>query len=268
MTTFRQLLSSSTQPAVGTFVKIPAPEVAEIISLAGFDFVVIDTEHALLSVRDVYGLIVIYSRMGVAPLVRISDHSYGDGQRYLDAGAAGLLVPHVSNGAQAEATMRQFLFPPLGTRGMGYAARAGLWGNLPGGPAEYVRFGQDDVVRIAMIEEREAIDDLDRILSAPGLDGVFIGPGDLSLSLGVRPNSTTVHDAVTKAIAAAAAAGIPVGTVAQGSEQIRLRAEQGCRFILVGNDASLLNDSARRAASTAREAISAAMGSPAASAKP
>src|SRR3954466_11680680 len=134
---FQKLLKSAQRPLIGTFVKLPALEVAEIIGAAGFDFVVIDTEHALLSVRDVYSLVVVYSRMGVAPLVRITDHGYGDGQRYLDAGAAGILVPHISNATQAGATMRQFLFPPAGTRGMGYAARAGLWGALPGGPPEY-----------------------------------------------------------------------------------------------------------------------------------
>lgn len=259
--TFRKLLRESQSPALGTFVKIPAPEVAEIISLAGFDFVVIDTEHAPLSVRDVYTLIVVYSRLGVAPLVRITDHGYGDGQRYLDGGAAGLLVPHVSNGPQAEEIMRQFLFPPRGTRGMGYAARAGLWGSLPGGPAEYVRAGQDDIARVAMIEEREAVDDLERILAVPGLDAVFIGPGDLSLSLGVAPNSDEVGVAVDHAIETAVAAGVPVGTVAQGADQIRRRAGQGCRFVLVGNDASLLNDSARRAVSTAREAVATATSS-------
>lgn len=256
--TFRKLINQPGPPALGTFVKIPAPEVAEIISLAGFDFVVIDTEHALLSVRDVYVLIVVYSRMGVAPLVRITDHSYGDAQRYLDAGAAGVLVPHVSNCQQAEATMRQYLFPPLGTRGMGYAARAGLWGSLPGGPAEYVRAGQEDIARVAMIEEREAVDDLERILAVPGLDAVFVGPGDLSLSLGVAPDSDEVGAAVDQAIETAVAAGVAVGTVAQGAEQIRRRAEQGCRFVLAGNDTGLLNEGARRAVSDARQAITTA----------
>jgi 4-hydroxy-2-oxoheptanedioate aldolase len=111
MAMFRELLRSSEGPIVGTFVKIPALEVAEIVGEAGFDFVVIDTEHALLSVRDVYSLLVVYSRMGVAPLVRITDHGYGDAQRYLDAGAAGILVPHVSNAGRRHAPV------PVPTRG-------------------------------------------------------------------------------------------------------------------------------------------------------
>lgn len=257
MVMFKQLLRSADRPLIGTFVKVPALELAEIVGEAGFDFVVIDTEHALLSVRDVYSLVVVYSRMGVAPLVRITDHGYGDAQRYLDAGAAGVLVPHVSNGEQAVATMRQFLFPPEGTRGMGYAARAGRWGMLPGGPAEYVRVGQQDAARIAMIEERESVEDIERILAAPGVDGVFVGPGDLSLSLGVPGGSPTVLDVVTTAISAAVRAGVPAGTVVQGAEQARLRLEQGCSFILIGNDTGMFADAARRTRAIGREAVDA-----------
>jgi 2-keto-3-deoxy-L-rhamnonate aldolase RhmA len=254
MIMFKRLLQSSDRPVVGTFVKIPALEIAEIIGETGFDFVVIDTEHALLSVRDVYSLVVVYSRMGVAPLVRITDHGYGDAQRYLDAGAAGILVPHVSNADQAASTMRQLLFPPAGSRGMGYAARAGRWGSLSGGVAEYVRAGQEDVARVAMIEERESVEDIDRILATPGVDAVFVGPGDLSLSLGVPGGSPAVLDAVSTAIAAAVRASVPVGTVVQGAEQARLRVEQGCRFILIGNDTGMLVDAARRTLAAAREA--------------
>ncbi|SNT21327.1 HpcH/HpaI aldolase family protein [Actinacidiphila glaucinigra] len=256
---FQQLLKSSGPPVVGTFVKIPSLEIAEIIGEAGFDFVVIDTEHALLSVRDVYSLVVLYSRMNVAPLVRVTDHGYGDAQRYLDAGAAGILVPHVSGAAQAEMTMRQFLFPPAGTRGMGLAARAGLWGGIRGGSAEYVRAGQEDVARIAMIEDQGAVEDIEAILAVPGVDAVFIGPGDLSLSLGVPGGSPAVHEAVTRSIKAAVRAGVPVGTVVAGEEQIRLRAEQGCRFILVGNDTGMVSAAARRTLARAREALPAAV---------
>jgi 2-keto-3-deoxy-L-rhamnonate aldolase RhmA len=255
MTMFKRLLQSSDRPVVGTFVKLPSLELAEIIGETGFDFVVIDTEHALLSVRDVYSLVVLYSRMGMAPLVRVTDHGYGDAQRYLDAGAAGILVPHVSNAEQAAATMRQFRFPPDGTRGMGYAARAGRWGMLPGGAAEYVRAGQEDVARIAMIEERESVEDIDRILATPGVDAVFVGPGDLSLSLGVPGGSPEVRAAVTTAIEAAVRAGVPAGTVVSDGEQARLRAEQGCRFILIGNDTGMFVDAARRTLATARDAI-------------
>jgi 2-keto-3-deoxy-L-rhamnonate aldolase RhmA len=258
MTMFRPLLERGDRPAIGTFVKIPALEIAEIIATAGYDFVVIDTEHALLSVRDVYEMVVGYSRMGVAPLVRVTDHGYGDAQRYLDAGAAGILYPHVSNGEQARAILSRLMFPPHGTRGMGYASRAGLWGALPGGAAEYVRVGTEEVARVAMIEEPEAVDDIAAILTAPGLDGVFVGPGDLSLALGKPMTSPEVQDAVTTVVEAAVRAGVAVGTVVQGAEQITLRSRQGCDFLLVSNDTGMLTSAATRTLAEMREALDAA----------
>lgn len=260
MVMFNKLLRSSDRPVIGTFVKIPALELVEIVGEAGFDFVIIDTEHALLSVRDVYSMVVLYSRMGVAPLVRITDHGYGDGQRYLDAGAAGILVPHVSNAEQAESTMRQFLFPPDGTRGMGYAARAARWGMQAGGVPEYLRTGREDVARIAMVEEKESVEDIDRILATPGVDGIFVGPGDLSLSMGEPGGSPAVVDAVSTAIAAAVKADVPVGTVVQQAEQAKLRIEQGCRFLLVGNDTGMFVDAARRTLAIGRDAVDAVKG--------
>ena len=249
--TFRELLAAD-RPAIGMFVKIPAPEVVEIIADAGFDFVVIDTEHALLSVREVYEMVVLYSRCGVTPLVRITDHSYGDGQRYLDAGVAGLLVPHIADGAQAEAVMSQFVFPPEGTRGLGSGSRAG---QLAGGRAAYVEAGRKDVVRIAMIEEKSAVADLDAILSTDSVDGVFAGPGDLSMSLGVASGSPEVRAAIDGVIATAAAAGVPVGTVVSKPEQVAERVAQGCRFVLVASDLGTVSSAMKTAAAGARAAI-------------
>lgn len=257
MSSFRSLLGEGKGdgPALGMFVKIPAPELTEIIAGAGVQFVVIDTEHALLSVREVYEMSVLYAALGVLPLVRVADHGYGDAQRYLDAGVAGLLFPHVSNGAEAAALGRQFVFPPRGTRGMGFASRAGRWGMLPGGRAEYLRFGDDEVMRIAMVEERESVEDVDAILAADGIDGVFIGPSDLSLSMGESGTSPAVSGAIDHVITRAVAAGKPVGTVVSGTEELRKRAAQGCDYLLVGNDTGVFSRALRRSIDGFREAV-------------
>lgn len=255
MNSFRSLLGAGDGPALGMFVKIPAPELTEIIAGVGVQFVVIDTEHALLSVREVYEMSVLYSALGVLPLVRVADHGYGDAQRYLDAGVAGLLFPHVSTGAEAARLGRQFLFPPRGSRGMGFASRAGRWGMLPGGRAEYLRFGDDEVMRIAMVEERESVDDVDAILAAEGIDGVFIGPSDLSLSMGEPGKSAAVSAAIDRVIERAVAAGKPVGTVVTDPEQGRERAAQGCDYLLIGNDTGIFARSLRRSFDGFREAI-------------
>lgn len=239
MKSFRALLDNTDHPPLGMFVKIPAPEIAEIIAGTGIDFVVIDTEHALLSVRDVYEMTVVYAGLGVLPFVRVTDHTYGDAQRYLDAGVAGLLFPHVSNGAEATALGRQFLFPPRGTRGMGFASRAGRWGQLPGGRTEYVRFGDEEVVRVAMVEERESVQDVDAIIAAEGIDAVFVGPSDLALSMGLPGRSPEVLGAIDHVIARAVAASTPVGTVVSDPQEAQRRVEQGCSFLLIGNDTGI-----------------------------
>jgi 2-keto-3-deoxy-L-rhamnonate aldolase RhmA len=254
-TSLRAAIEAANGPALGTFVKVPAPEITEIIARSGFDFVVIDTEHALLSVRDVYSMIVVYSGLGVVPLVRVSDHGYGDAQRYLDAGAAGVLVPHVSNVDQAQQVTRQLLFPPEGTRGMGFAGRAGQWGGLPGGRAEYLRYGQQDAVRMAMIEDAEAVGNVAEILETDGLDAVFVGPGDLSLSLGVAAGDAALGKALDTVITAAVAAGVPAGTVVTSPDEARRRAEQGCGFLMVGNDTGLIRTAATTALTSHRAAV-------------
>jgi 4-hydroxy-2-oxoheptanedioate aldolase len=245
-TAFADLLGGD-RPALGTFVKVPAPELAEIIAGVGFDFVVIDTEHALLSVRDVYQMVTLYAALGVVPLVRVPDHGYGDAQRYLDAGVGGLLFPHVSDAGEADVIARQMLFPPRGSRGMGYASRAGRWGMLNGGREEYVRFGDHDAVRIAMIEEQGSVQDIDGILAVDGIDAVFIGPSDLALSMGQAGTPERVSQAIDHVIDAAVQAGKPVGTVVQGAEAARKRADQGCSYLLVGNDTGIFARAMRSA---------------------
>lgn len=241
--------------AIGTFIKLPSLELAELVAIAGFDFVVIDAEHAPLSVRDIYELVVVYSGLGVAPLVRVPDHGYGDAQRILDSGAAGVLVPHVSARDQAEQVARQLLFPPRGTRGMGVASRAGRWGTAPSDVAEYLRRGDEEISRIAMIEEPQAIDNIEQIIDVVGIDALFIGPGDLSLSMGLQVSDQRVTDAVDHAIARAVANAMPVGTVVGSAQQARRRADQGCAFVVVGSDAGIAGAALKSTSQSIRDAL-------------
>ena len=242
-------------PPIGLFVKVPALEICELVADAGFTFVVIDTEHALLSVRDVYAMVVTYSNAGVRPLVRVTDHGYGNAQRYLDAGAAGILVPHVADAAQARQVVNQLRFPPDGTRGQGAASRAGRWGGIP--VAEYRRRGREEVLRIVMIEDREGVENIEEILQVDGLSAIFIGPGDLRLSLGEGATSEEVAAMIDTAIGAAVCANVPVGTVVANPEQARLRSDQGCDFVLAGNDTGLIGRSLRELMRTTTAALGA-----------
>ena len=227
-------------PPIGTFVKIPAVETVEIVKLAGFDFIVLDAEHALLSLADLNRMILVARAIGISPIVRVPDHGYGDVQRILDAGAAGLFFPHVADRAECEKVVRQASHPPYGTRGAGGGMRAGNWGIAGRGNANYVQDGISKVMRIPMIEERIAVDNADEILAVEGVDGVFIGPGDLSMTMGMKPADPEVQSAIEEVLKKAKAARVPVGTVASDAAGARRLIGKGYDFILVSNDTGML----------------------------
>ena len=227
-------------PPIGTFMKIPSVETVEIVKLAGFDFIVLDAEHALLSLSDLNHMILAARALGIAPVVRVPDHGYGDVQRILDAGAAGLFFPHVADRAECEQVIRQASHPPYGTRGAGGGMRAGNWGMAGRGGASYVKDGVDKVMRIPMIEERIAVDNADEILAVEGVDGVFIGPGDLSMTMGMKMADAEVRSAIEEVLKKAKAAQVPVGTVASDAGGARRLIEKGYDFILVSNDTGML----------------------------
>jgi 2-keto-3-deoxy-L-rhamnonate aldolase RhmA len=242
MTWLKDLLNEPGRrvPPIGTFMKIPAVETVEIVKLAGFDFIVLDAEHALLSLSDLNHMIVVARAIGISPVVRVADHGYGDVQRLLDAGAAGLFFPHVADREECERVVRQASHPPYGTRGAGGGMRAGNWGMAGRGGASYVKDGAEKVMRIPMIEERVAVDNADEILAVEGVDGVFIGPGDLSMTMGMKPTDPEVRGAIDEVLKKAKAARVPVGTVASDAAGARRLVDQGYDFILVSNDTGML----------------------------
>lgn len=239
----RDLLDGERVP-IGTFVKFPVVESLEILKLAGFDFVVIDFEHAPLTLSEINHMIVVARSIDLVPIVRVPDHGYGDVQRILDAGAAGILVPHVSTAEQCRQVMTQALHPPHGTRGAGGGMRAGDWGMTPAGRSAYASNGKDKVVRIPMIEEKDAIPNTAAILAVEGVDAVFIGPGDLSMTMGARMTDEPVQQAIEAVFQVAKSAGVPVGSVAGDASGARRLIDHGYDFVLVSNDTGMLGRAA------------------------
>ena len=230
---------------IGPFLKIPSVEVVEIMKMAGFDFVVFDAEHAMLSVSDLNVLIAVARANDLPPLVRVSDHSYGDMQRILDAGATGILWPHVSNADEARQVVSQAWHPPVGTRGSGGGMRAGGWGISRDDDINYRGDGRDRVMRVPMIEEIGAVEKADSILSVEGIDGVFIGPGDLSMTMGKKPTDPEVVEAVERTFQVAKSKSLPVATLARGAADARRLIEHGYDFVMVGNDTGMLAKTAQ-----------------------
>lgn len=229
---------------LGTWLKMAAAEPVEIMAWAGFDFVVIDLEHAPLTLESTYRLINSSAALGMTPLVRVPDGNAALIQKILDAGARGILVPHVDSAAEADEVGRACRFPPLGVRGSGTTSRAGLWGTLPS--EQYLAAGNTDVLCIPQLESEQAVRAADEILALDVVDAVFIGAADLALSMGVPASDAAVTSLVAHGLGAARAAGKPCG-LAFGArpELAAAAAASGAGFLALSNDLSMLAASAR-----------------------
>jgi len=242
-----------THTPVGTWLKIASGEPVEIMAYAGFDFVVIDLEHAPLDLQTAYRLINSAAALGMVPWVRVPDSTPSTIQKILDAGAMGILVPHVDTVGQAEAVGRACRFPPHGVRGAGGTSRAGAWGLRP--DAEYRAVGNDDVLCVPQLESAEAIGAAREILALDCVDAVFVGAADLSMSMGTTPGSPEVLAMIDSATEAAHAAGKRLGLAFGGVPERAARAvREGCDFVLLSNDTSMLAGAARGLVSAFREA--------------
>lgn len=248
---FRSLVDRQGPAPIGAFVKLPAIEIVEILKLAGFDFIVLDVEHSMLTLAEVNHLVAVAQGLQMPAIVRLPDHGYADAQRVLDAGAAGIMIPHVNEPGAAQAVTSQALHPPRGTRGSGSGMRAGDWGTS--GRTEYVRRGAEEAVRIPMIEEPAGAAAVEAICDVPGVDALFFGPGDMSLAMGVPADDDAVLAAMGRVARVADERGIAAGTTASGAASARRRLEMGFRFLLVGNDTGMLLRSARTVVDSIRE---------------
>ncbi|MEU6700575.1 aldolase/citrate lyase family protein [Pseudonocardia sp. NPDC046786] len=225
-------------PALGAWIKLATTESVEIMAAIGMDFVVVDLEHAPLDLETAARMIVLARACGMTPLVRVPGHEAATIGRVLDSGAGGILVPHVEDADQARAVVSAVRFPPHGARGAGGTSRAGRWGLLP--RAEYTRFGNEQVLCIPQLESAGAIGSAPEILAVDGVDAVFLGAGDLALSLGLGAGDPEVRELLGTGRAAAAAAGKPCGAASAGVEGALGAAGLGHRFVVIGNDVTLL----------------------------
>ncbi len=248
---FRAALAGPGGPALGTWVKLPVVESVELLALAGFDFVVIDLEHSPIDLETAYRLIGAADRLGVAPVVRIPSLDGGIAQRVLDAGAEGIMLPHVDTVGEAEAGVRAVRFPPRGARGVGATSRAGAWGALD--RAEYLRYGQEEVVFVAQIESARAARSAGEIASVDGVDALLVGAADLSTSEATTEDDPRVVELIAIAIEACTAAGKPIGNAGGATEQsVRAAVSAGYTFTMLSNDASLLGSAAAAAVRVGR----------------
>ena len=238
---------------VGTWAKIASIETVELIGHVGFDFAVIDMEHAPHSFQSAYSAIAHAQASGMAALIRAPDRSGSAIQRILDAGADGILVPRVETADQAAEATAAMAFPPVGHRGMGYTSRAARWGIDTA--TEYLAHGREHVLRAVQLEDVGSLEAIDAILEAPALNGVFIGFGDLALSSGLPASHPTLRALETSVLAAAKAKGIPCGTAVQTPEEAARCKQVGYAYCMISADTSLFAKAAKALITDTRAAL-------------
>jgi 4-hydroxy-2-oxoheptanedioate aldolase len=223
----------------GSFIMTGTPAFVEMLGLAGFDFVVIDTEHSPNDPAMVEHLVRAAEVGGLAPIVRVTENEPSLILRALDVAAAGILVPQVNSAAAAAAAVRAAKYPPQGERGVAGIVRAARYGFMP--VAEYVAAANANTMVIAQIEDLAAVRDLEAILAVPGLDGIFIGPTDLSLSMGMigQFDHPQFRQVVQTVIDQGLKAQKWVGIFCLNAADARYWQDQGVQLLAIGTDTSL-----------------------------
>jgi len=218
------------------------PDVVEAAGACGFDFIFIDAEHGALDIRTCGDLLRAATCGGLTAIIRVP---YADSRgvyTYLDAGANGLIFPHVRNAADARAAVNACLYPPAGLRGALSSSRAARYGTAYSKPEDYYRSANDAMWVLPLIEDVEAVDALDEIVAVPGVRGFFIGPGDLGLSRVAthKTDGPTVEALLDRAIERGVRAGKVVGTVAGTPAAAATLAKKGVRMICAGASGLLI----------------------------
>lgn len=237
MKEFMSMAADRPAGLIGTWVKIPALLTIEALGHAGFDYVVIDMEHAPHGLDQAYGFIVAAQAAGMAALVRLPDHSGSTIQRLLDAGADGLLVPRVTSVETAEQISRKMIFSPAGERGLGATSRAGRWGLAD--VADYLRRGDEQCLRMVQLEDWRSVGSADEFLAVESVNGVFVGLGDLGLSTGKRASDPEVQRLVRAVADSAKRCGKLCGIAAGTPEEASAYLELGYSLVMVSNDATM-----------------------------
>jgi 4-hydroxy-2-oxoheptanedioate aldolase len=230
----------------GAWISFPDAAMAEIMAGVGFDWVLIDTEHAPFTQESLARVLMAFSSQPTVPIVRVPWNDRVFIKQALDLGAGGILIPYVCSVEEARQAVAACLYPPQGIRGFG-PRRAS---NYYRGTAEYIQLANEALIVAIQIEHIDAVKKAREILGVPGIDLVLLGPMDLSASLGRlgQLDHPEVVQAIEQVVAEAHLAGIPVGIpIDVPPDVVSQWVDKGCEFIIVGEDHSLLRRAAEEA---------------------
>jgi 4-hydroxy-2-oxoheptanedioate aldolase len=235
------------QPQIGLWSALCSNIVAEIIAGAGFDWILIDTEHGPNEVPGVLSQLQAMTTGTAEPVVRVAWNDAVLIKRILDTGARSLLVPFVQNADEARKAVAATRYPPLGIRGVSVAPRANRFGRVP----DYHRRAHEEMCVLVQVETRSAVAEIEAIAAVDGVDGIFIGPSDLAADMGHLADAchpdvqAAIADACVRIRRAGKAAGMLTGDPAAAARFLDL----GFTFVAVGSDVGVLSQGALKLAS-------------------
>ena len=236
------------KPIVNGWLQIPSAFSAEVMAHQGWDSCTIDLQHGVIDYPNALNMLQSISTTEVTPLARVNWNEPGQIMKILDAGCYGIICPMVSNRNEAENFVQACMYPPKGYRSFGP-----IRGLLYGGP-DYAKNADNEILKLAMIETKEALEKLDEILDTPNLDGIYIGPADLSLAIGEKPSfdkpeGDPVYDVIMKILEHAKKNKIIAGIQNGQPEYAEKMVKKGFQLVTIGSDQRYMTAASKSALS-------------------
>ena len=223
------------KPIINSWLGVPSSFSAEVMANQGWDSLTIDMQHGIIDYANAVSMLQAISTTETTPLARVNWNEPGQIMKILDAGCYGVICPMVSNKKEAENFIRACQYPPKGYRSFG-PIRATIYGG-----ADYAKYAEQEILKLAMIETKEALEKLDEILDTPGLDGIYIGPADLSLALNEepgfdRPENTKAYKEILRILESAKKRNLLAGLHNGTPEYAQKMIDKGFNLVTVGSD--------------------------------
>ena len=232
------------KPIINSWLAVPSSFSAEVMANQGWDSLTIDMQHGLIDYSNATNMLQAISTTETIPMARVNWNEPGQIMKILDAGCYGIICPMVSNRKEAENFIQACQYPPKGYRSFG-PIRASIYGG-----DDYAKHADQEILKLAMIETKEALEKLDEILDTPNLDGIYIGPADLSLAVGEepgfdKPESTKAFKEILRILEAAKKRNLLAGLHNGTTEYAQKMIDRGFNLVTVGSDSRYISAGAK-----------------------
>ena len=237
-------LFKANKPIINSWLSIPSSFSAEVMANQGWDSVTIDMQHGLIDYSNAANMLQAISTTETTPLARVNWNEPGQIMKILDAGCYGVICPMVSNRKETERFVQACQYPPKGYRSFG-PIRANIYAG-----SDYAKHADNEILKLAMIETKEALEKLDEILDTPNLDGIYIGPADLSLAIGEepgfdRPENSKAYSHILKILEASKKRNLLTGLHNGTPEYAQKMLDKGFNLVTVGSDSRYISAGAK-----------------------